>query len=488
MRTSSKVIRNSLWMGVQPVVLNVISIFVVGYIANKLGQDGYGKFVLAFSFVALFMPICTLGLRSVAVRDMAADRANAPVFFGKYFTLRIFLSCVAFATLVVVVNTLKYPTETKIIIYIAGLNLFFKTAATTLFDRFQAREMMKHIAYSNLVSGALLTLFSVIVIYAGYRLVGITIVYVAGSFILVLAIGVYYRLQFKTIKLGVDLGFWRDSVKKGVPFFLAAMLWMLNMRICIIMLSKMTDDASVGLYGAAFNIVSKLYIFPDSIGTAIFPTIAMLYAQKNLTELDGLCEKFFRYVLLIGVPFSVGIALLSPQIIHLIYGSEYGESSLVLGILACGIPFLFMIGLFGFALGAVHLQNQALKANVIATVFNVLVTVALIPHLHENGAAVGFSVSQLVTAALMFVYFRRYLPFKLDAKSIFVILAANAVMALLVVLMRGLNLAAAILVPGALYVGLVLLLGAVSKDDLGLIKEAFIKRKTRPVPPGDGVQ
>ena len=390
---------------------------------------------------------------------------------------------IAYATLVVVVNSLQYPAATKVIIYIAGLNLFFKTTATTLFDRFQAREKMKYIAYSNLISGALLTLFSVIVIYIGYRLLGITIVYVAGSLILVLAIAVYYRLHFKTIKFSVDTRFWRESVKKGLPFFLSAMLWMLNMRICIVLLSKMTDNASVGLYGAAFNIVSKLYIFPDSIGTAIFPTIAMLYAHKNMSELDGLCEKFFRYVLLIGMPFSIGIALLSPQIINLIYGADYGESGLVLSVLSCGIPFLFMIGLFGFALGAVHLQNKALKANVIATVCNVIVTVLLIPHINENGAAVGFSVSQLVTAALMFFYFRRFLPFKLDVKAIFIILAANAVMGGLVVLTRDINLALAILAPGAAYLGLVLLLRAVNKDDLGLIKDAFIARKKRRAAP-----
>lgn len=468
-------------MGVQPVVLNVISIFVVGYIANKLGQDDYGKFVLAFSFVALFMPICTLGLRSVAVREMASDRENAPAMFGKYFVLRFFLSAIAYATLVLVVNSLQYPAITKIIIYIAGLNLFFKTAATTLFDKFQAFEKMKYIAYSNLLSGALLTLFSVIVIYLGYRLVGITIVYVAGSLVLVIAIAIYHKLFFGAFRNSIDFSFWRKNIRMGIPFFLSALLWMVNMRICIILLSKMTDDASVGVYGAAFNIVSKLYVFPDSIGTAIFPTIALLYAQKNMEELDGLCEKFFRYILLIGLPFSVGIGLLSPQIIHLIYGAEYANSSVVLGILACGIPFLFMIGLFGFALGAVHLQVRALKANIIATIFNVIVTVILIPRLQENGAAVGFSVSQLVTSSLMFYYFRKFLPFSLNYKAILIIVLANVVMGFAVYTVRDYNLLLAIFGPGLLYLGIVLLFRAVSKDDLGLIKDAVIRRKKKTV-------
>lgn len=484
MKTSSKVIRNSLWMSVQPIFLNVISIFVVGYIASRLGQENYGVFVLAFSFVALFTPLCSLGLRAVAVRDMAEDRENASEVVGRYFVLGLVLSACAYAVLVVVVNSMQYPPSTKFIIYLAGFNLIFKNAATNLFNAFQAFEKMKYIALGNFISGSLLTLFSVVVIYLGYRLVGITLVYVGGSAVLVAAAAVYYRIHFGRLRPRVDVRFWLDAIRRGFPFFGGAMLWMLNLRISVVLLSKMADDAAVGVYGAAYNIVSRLYIFPDSIGTAIFPTIAFLYAQKNMDELSDLSEKFFRYVLLMGLPFCLGLALLSPRVIQLVYGAEYQESAVVLSVLACGIPFLFLTGLFGFALGAVHLQNRVLGANAIATVINVAITTALIPRFRENGAAAGFAFSQLVTSLLLFFYYYRFLPFRLSPKTVGGVIVANVLMGGAVLLVRDINLVLAILLPGAVYAGAVILLRTVTRDDLDVIRGALSRRKKKVRPAG----
>jgi O-antigen/teichoic acid export membrane protein len=466
-------------MSVQPVILNVVSIFVVGYIASSLGQKDYGVFVLAFSFVALFTPLCSLGLRAIAVRDMAEDHENAPVVMGKYFVLSLVLSVIAYALLVIVVNSLQYPPATKTVIYIAGFNLIFKNTATSLFNAFQAFEKMKFIALSNFVSGALLTLFSVIVIYLGYRLIGVTLVYVAGSAVLVASAAVYYRIQFGVFKMSMDVPFWLNAIKRGFPFFGGAMLWMLNMRISIVLLSKMSDTASVGVYGAAYNIVSRLYVFPDSVGTAIFPTIAFLYAQKNMSELGDLSEKFFRYVLLIGLPFCLGLALLSPQVIHLIYGEQYTGAVPVLSILACGIPFMFLIGFFAFALGAVHLQNKVFKANGIATVINVAITAVLIPFFGENGAAAGFASSQAITSLLLFVYYYRFLSFRLSRRGFAGLFLANALMGVAVFFMREINLVLAIVLPGAAYVGLLFLLRTVTRDDLDVIKGALSRRKKK---------
>jgi O-antigen/teichoic acid export membrane protein len=417
---------------------------------------------------------------------MAEDREKAPEILGRYFVLGLFLSVCAYAVLVVVVNSLQYPPATRIIIYIAGFNLVFRNTATSFFNAFQSFERMQYIALSNFVSGALLTLFSVIVIYLGYRLVGITLVYVGGSAVLVVAAGLFYKLFFRTFRPRVDVSFWLNAIRRGFPFFGGAMLWMLNMRISIILLSKMADEASVGVYGAAYNIVSRLYIFPDSIGTAIFPTIAYLYAQKNMEELGDLSEKFFRYVLLVGLPFCVGLAMLSPQVISLVYGPEYDGSASVLSVLACGIPFLFMIGLFGFALGAVHLQDKVLKANVIATVFNVALTAALIPRYRENGAAAGFAVSQVITSGLLFVFYYRFLRFELSPGIIARVLMANAVMGGAVLLLRDVHLVVAIVVPGAVYAGLLILLRTVTRDDLEVIKGALSRRRKKAPPEAVG--
>jgi O-antigen/teichoic acid export membrane protein len=177
---------------------------------------------------------------------------------------------------------------------------------------------------------------------------------------------------------------------------------------------------------------------------------------------------------------------LSPQVIDLIYGDQYVESADVLAIMSCGIPFLFMVGLLGFGLGAVHLQSKVLKANVVSVVVNIVVTALLIPILHEKGAAAGYAASQLVTSIILYYYFRKFLSFDLNPGVVARIILANGLMAAAVYAARDVNLLLAILVPGALYLGLIVLFKVVNKKDLHTVKEALFKRKKkRKVPSGE---
>jgi len=427
----------------------------------------------------MLVPIGTLGLRSVTVRDMAADRENAPVLFGKIFTLRILLAGISFGLLVLVVNLLGKPDSTKIIVYIAGMNIIFQTVATALFDSFQAYEKMKYIALANLISGALLTLFSIIVIFLGYRLIGITLVYVSGGLMRAITIAILYKIHLPPFKFRIDIAMWWDNIKKGIPFFLVAILFIWNIRISVILLSKMSGEISVGVYGAALTLIEKLAIFPDSIGTAIFPTVALLYAKKKMQDLSDLASNFFRYLLLVGLPIALGLALLAPKIINLIFGANFDSSATILSLLACGVPFLFMHGLFGFALGAVHLQNKNLRANFIAIIINIAATLVLVPRLAEAGAAIGYGLSIVIIASFQFYYFRKFLAFTIRGRDIFKILLSNVVMCAAIILFRDLNIALAILIPGGIYLGTIVLIGAVRKEDFNLFGDALLRRKKK---------
>jgi O-antigen/teichoic acid export membrane protein len=65
------VLRNSLFLTVQPVLMNVVSVFVTGYMARVLGPSDFGMFNFVLSFTMLFYPIAILGLNRVSVREMA---------------------------------------------------------------------------------------------------------------------------------------------------------------------------------------------------------------------------------------------------------------------------------------------------------------------------------------------------------------------------------------------------------------------------------
>jgi len=475
-QSDSLVLRNSLWIGLQPLILNIVSVFVTGYIARSLGQEDYGKFVFAFAFVALLMPVGNLGLRAVTVRDIAANREAGLLLLGRIFSLRIVLALFSMFLLVVLINVMGYPSSTKFVVYIAGTTLLTRTAATTLFDVFQAYERMQYIAISEFVSGTLLTIGSVVVLFIGYRLIGLTIVYSAAILVLFLIILAFYLKFFPLVRLHVDKAFWLESVKKGFPFFITGMLGILNIRIGVILLSRLGGDAAAGQYGASFSLVERLNVIPESLCTAIFPTIALLFASSRAHELNDLLKRYMNYLLILGLSVAVGTTLLASEIINLIYGDQYANSGPVLAVLAWNLPGFFLAMLLGYALGAIHRQGTVARFSIAATVLNVALNFVLIPLWGAVGAALAYASFGIMVSAAMFWVVHRDLNFRLGRQQLIRIVLANAVMAGCVVLLKTLGLVVAIIGGAGIYIVLLVVLRVVKRDDWHLLRAALMRR------------
>jgi O-antigen/teichoic acid export membrane protein len=473
---TQRVAKNSLWLIVQPLILNVISIFVIGYIARTLGQADYGKFVFAFAFVAMFAPIANMGLRAITVREIAEEKDKASIFLGKIATLRFFLALIAVAALFFTVNLMNYPQITKLIVYIASLTIVFNAVATSFKDAFQAYEKMKYVAYTQFISGIVLTALSVIVLVIGYRLIGVSLVYCFGSFLALLVATLYLFKKFTIPKIKIDFAFWKQSLYKGAPFFFPSLVALIGTKIGIILLSKMATDASVGIYGAANNLVVRLAIIPDGICTAIFPTMAALY-QSSKKDAAQLFQKFFLYLFILGLPIAVGTTILAKPIINLIYGAKYQGSILVLQILIWWLLLTFLTMIQGCALGAIHQERKNAKVRFIAIPCGIILALFLIPHFKEIGVAISSVLTAVFTFILFSIFIRRHLIDNLLQNKVFIkIIMANIAMGIFVFLFKEYNIILSILIGVTLYSFTILSLRVVSIGDISKLLKVLIKK------------
>ena len=89
-------------------------------------------------------------------------------------------------------------------------------------------------------------------------------------------------------------------------------------KIGVVMLAKFSGDAAVGTYAAANGLVERLYNIPDSIGMAVFPTIAVLYSISR-QEAGVLFRRVVSYAIMLGLPIAVGTTVLADPIVTLVY-------------------------------------------------------------------------------------------------------------------------------------------------------------------------
>ena len=129
----------------------------------------------------------------------------------------------------------------------------------------------------------------------------------------------------------------------------------------------------------------------------MFPVLSV-YHRRSPERVLPLAEKFFKALVMLGWPITVGVFLLAPQfnsLLHLYAGSEPA-----LQILALAIVFMFADNTFAATLNAIDKQNVFAFVAMVGLVINVGVNLVVIPRYGYLGASWAVVVTE---AALVVV-------------------------------------------------------------------------------------
>jgi len=341
-------------LGIAHAVTLTLGSIVVIFIARYLGDVGYGKYSFAVAFTALFSILSDLGLSTLTIRDVARDKSQAGRYLGQISALKVILAIATLLLIVIVINVLDYPKETTLVVYIIGASVIIDTFTRLFFSITSAFEKMEYEAAIKILRTIILFSLVLPVIHFNYGLIPIVSSYLVASILsFVLSIFVILK-KFAKPKFEKDFDFWRKTTKEALPFALTAVFGMVFFRVDTVMLSVMKGDAVTGWYSAACNLIFALMVIPTIYGIAIFPVLSKYYGSAR-SSFDKVGTLSFKFLLMVGLPISVGVTLLAEKIIQLVYGSAYINSSYALQIMV----WVFFINCI--AIAPFHALNSANK-------------------------------------------------------------------------------------------------------------------------------
>ena len=479
MRPADRILKNSLLMVGQPLLLNILSLFAIGYIARVLGQTDYGRFTFAFALVAMLFPFANLGLRAVTVRHVAQHRDTAAGFIDTILSARIMLALLTVTAGAIGMSLTGYAWETKLVVYLALTTIVLQSATTTFYDVFEAHECLQRIALGQVVAGTILTILSVAVLFVGFRLTGLTVVYVVGSVLALVMAWTQFVRHHHRPAVAIDIRRSWQRIVEGAPFFVPSLIASAGSKVGIMILAGVSGDAAVGLYGAASGLVERLLIIPDGICSAFYPTMIGLY-QRSPQEAGQLFRKFFFYLLLLGLPIAVGTTLLAGPILALVYGRGFADGARILQILAWWTFATFASSLQFWTLGAIHRERVGGLIAIGATVTNVLLSAILIPVYGATGAAAATLGSALLSFVLATGVLSRCLAVRLvDPRQLAKVVVAVAMMALVCWWLRHANVALVVAAGAAVYACAVWGFGIIDTADIQVLSGMFTWRNRR---------
>lgn len=397
MSTGKNILKNTFFLSAQQLFMQVVGVFVVGYVASVVGVEDYGMFIFSLSFVSIFGVLANLGTRSYATREIAANRENASHIFSEVFPLRILLSLCAGIVALIVIHVLPYSEKEVLLVEIAIFSQLCTWVYLNTFMVYEAFEMMAYPVTVDLFVRVFVLVAAFFAIRHGYGIVSIAFCYAVGNFIEIFIAFYFFRLNLFRPKFKFyPLMFHKNIsiLKLSFPFCVLNVSNVMMSESNKVMISLIDGTASVGLYGVAFTLSSRLAGIADALATAFFPVIMRL--KKELSDVgfkDKMTESLQGIIVLI-IPLTIGVFIVSNEIVNIVYrSSDFAPAASTLKIHILSLPFGALSFVFGFSLISEGKQKILVKLTLIILIINLILNYYLISIYSYNGAAIATTIS-----------------------------------------------------------------------------------------------
>lgn len=474
----------------------ILTLVLMVFLPRYLGAANVGKLFLAVAVWTVLSVVMTFGSDQFAVKAIARDRSRMSVLFGTKVLLSTILFVLCMTTLYFVLRYFDYPTITIYVILLIGLEFWIWGFVNATESVLQGIEQMEHISIGRILGHIFTVSVGVTLLLLGGGIFTICVVRIVST---LLIFGVQYVMLKRTTDMlpQVDPKLLGTLLKEGWPYFLTSISMVAYMQLDIVILSALVNEETIGWYGIADQLFGTLLFIPTAFIISAYPVYAKL-SVNELEPLKKLLAKNFDSMLLIGVPMGLGLFLVGNQIVLLLYGAEFAKSGPVLSAFGIVLILTYLNMLVGQFLIAIDRQKPWAFVMAVALLLTIPLDYWLIPWTHsefQNGAlggAFAFIITELGMLICGFALLPKGTLGRANVQIAIKIFAAGLVMVCSVWWLREYFLSeyflqeyfvAIPIVSGVLvYVGMVLLLRIVPKEDIESVKEmaqGLIARITR---------
>lgn len=366
------------------VVSRLVALVTVIVLARHLGDAAYGRYTTLIAYSAIVSVLADLGLSPLYTREAARAPGRIPDYLGTLLGGKVAL---AVAASLVLALALALAGLGGLIVPGAAL-LVLTTYASLLRNTFYARGRVEFEAVAILAETAILAGL----ILAGARL-GAGVAFFVWAYAASYAFTCAYCLVVISAfglgrpRLAFDAALFRSWLELAAPFALGAFLTNLYFRADVTILQHFKPFQEVGWYTFAYKPFEALQFVPLAVQATVYPLLAVYYHDSR-ERLSGAYARFFKILVVLGWPLTVGTFVLAAPVGRLF--QLFPQSIPSLRILALAIVFLFANSAFTAMLYAIDRQDLFAWTTGIAVVVNVGLNLALIP-------AFGYLAASAVT-------------------------------------------------------------------------------------------
>jgi len=418
------------WVGL--FVNIVISFFLAPFVVNKLGSTYYGLWAITMQFTG-YLYLLDFGVRDAVVRYASKYRAiNAPTrlnqiirialeVYSPVFIGAIVLSGIGAWTFPYIFSLNEVPVQVaRLVVLLVGLTIaqtFIFNVFVGVLHGFQRFDIGNYI---GLVFSLLRALMILIVLEAGYGIVGLSVIQLVVS-LLGGVVGFVFALltmkkegfRFRLVSLPhrCRVALFRRMVGYSVYVFINNIGQKTSVAAGPIIIGLFLPVSAVTPYAIAGSLAGYVKQLIGSAAWVFNPLVSHYAALKDSTTLTEVVRRGAKLAIVAGLPVVIAYVLVGDIFIGLWMGPEYVlEAAAVLVILALTELFSAPHHVMAAALYGMSRHQSLAVLRILEAFANVGLSIVFLKIWGIAGVAIGAAIPHMILVLLLLpLILRRYI-------------------------------------------------------------------------------
>lgn len=387
------------------VVRLLLAVVVGALVARYLGPQRFGAMNYVLSIFSILGPLSHLGMTTILVRDFSTGRHVSATYVSAMAVQAIGALIASISGAALVVGT-RGLTGDSLILALAAMPIPIVGISITSQSHLEASGDARTVVRAGLLAGLAAAILRVSAIAAGAP-VAVFVLFVSVELglrwlLLLIPVSADTRSQsggesagewWKIIRLRLDWLRGKELLAESWPLLLSGFAVGVFMKADVLMIGLLVNDDEVGLYSAAARVSEVWYFLPVAAMSAVRPAMSRLLGLGDIERYHRLTERWLSVFWVASLCGLVGIQFLAPQLIGILYGTDYVDATNVLRFHILAAPAVYL----GVGSSQWFVDKRATRVVVFQTFggasLNVLLNLILIPVYGAEGAAVSTAIS-----------------------------------------------------------------------------------------------
>ncbi len=399
--------QNIVGLGVYVVASFGMSILIARAFGAGSGQFGQITLMTQFAFVA--GAATRFGMDMASVRRVAIEagkgepgrsRAIVRIAAGIAAAVSVLVAAIVLVAAVPIADLVNVPSASVVA---AAFGLVFVAVAQVYLGGSRGLKIMRHTLYAYWIGQSL---GWIVITLALWALVDKTVAVTVWGYTLswvVAGIVAWWSWRSATKPFApqpAEANEAKALVKYGAPRAPAALLSQALFYTDLAVLSHFYPHSpDLSVYAAAIRVAQALVLFLTAVSYMFSPFVADLYERGLRDRLNALFKQITRWTLSGTIPLLLLFMIAPSAVLHL-FGGSYDAGTSWLRVLLIGQIVNVSVGAAGFILIMVGRTGWDLLVYALSFMLDLVVAIALVPHLGPMGAAIAQTSALVVSNSL----------------------------------------------------------------------------------------